>query len=67
MTSKIVDIHVGIRGFLDIHVWICYGFSDQGPFDARPNGATAETLILAGLSGVTIYTLPHLKLTRIVY
>ena len=27
---KIMDIHVDIRGFLEIHAWICYGFSDQG-------------------------------------
>jgi len=25
-----MDIHVDIRGFLEIHVWICYGFSEQG-------------------------------------
>jgi len=25
-----MDIYVDIRGFLGIHVWICYGFSDQG-------------------------------------
>jgi len=25
-----MDIDVDIRGFLEIHVWICYGFSDQG-------------------------------------
>ena len=25
-----MDIHVDIRGFLEIHGWICYGFSDQG-------------------------------------
>jgi len=28
--QKIMDIHVDIRGFLGIHVWICYGFSYQG-------------------------------------
>jgi len=28
--TKIMDIHVNIRGFLEIHAWICYGFSDQG-------------------------------------
>jgi len=27
---KIMDIQVDIRGFLEIHAWICYGFSDQG-------------------------------------
>jgi len=27
---KIMDIHVDIRGFLEIHAWICHGFSDQG-------------------------------------
>ena len=27
---EIMDIHVDIRGFLEIHAWICYGFSDQG-------------------------------------
>jgi len=25
-----MDIHVDIREFLEIHAWICYGFSDQG-------------------------------------
>ena len=25
-----MDIHVDIRRFLEIHAWICYGFSDQG-------------------------------------
>jgi len=25
---KIMDIHVDIRGFFEIHAWICYGFSD---------------------------------------
>ena len=25
-----MDIHVDIRGFLEIHAWICYGFSNQG-------------------------------------
>jgi len=28
----IMDIHVDIRGFLETHVWICYGFSDQSNF-----------------------------------
>jgi len=27
-----MDIHVDIRGFLEIYVWICYGFSDKGYF-----------------------------------
>jgi len=27
-----MDIHVDIRGFLESHVWICYGFSHQGTF-----------------------------------
>jgi len=27
---KITNIHVDNRGFLEIHAWICYGFSDQG-------------------------------------
>ena len=27
---KIMDINVDIRGFSEINVWICYGFSDQG-------------------------------------
>jgi len=26
---NLVDIHVDIRGFLEIHVWIWYGFSDS--------------------------------------
>jgi len=25
-----MDIHVDIRGFLEIYAWICYWFSDQG-------------------------------------
>jgi len=25
-----MDIHVDICGFLEIHAWICCGFSDQG-------------------------------------
>jgi len=25
-----MNIHIDIREFFDIHVWICYGFSDQG-------------------------------------
>jgi len=25
-----MDIQVDIRGFLEIHAWIFYGFSDQG-------------------------------------
>ena len=32
---KIMDIHVDIRGFLEIHAWICYGFSDQGILTMR--------------------------------
>jgi len=27
---KIVDIHMVKRGFLEIHVWICYGFLGPG-------------------------------------
>ena len=27
---KIMDFHVDIRGFLEIHVWICDGLSEQG-------------------------------------
>ena len=27
---KIMDIYVDSRRFLKIHVWICYGFLDQG-------------------------------------
>jgi len=26
---KIMYIYVDIRGFLEIHAWICYGFPDQ--------------------------------------
>jgi len=32
-----MDIHKGIRGFSEIHVWICYGFSDQGYSHAYVN------------------------------
>ena len=28
--SKIMNIHMDNRGFLEIHVWICFCFSDQG-------------------------------------
>ena len=28
-----MDIHADIRGFLEIHAWICYGFSDKGWLD----------------------------------
>jgi len=37
-----MDIHIDIRRFLEIHVWICYGFSNQGvgPI-ATPSGKTA--------------------------
>jgi len=27
-----MDIHVDIRGFLEIHAWIWYGFTDQGVY-----------------------------------
>jgi len=27
---KITDVHFDIRGYLEIHVWICYGFLNQG-------------------------------------
>jgi len=27
---KIMDILVDIRGFLEIHAWVFYGFSEQG-------------------------------------
>jgi len=44
-----MDIHFDIRGFLEIHVWICYGFSDQGghvmglaPLAWRQEGGTHE-------------------------
>jgi len=30
---KIMVTHVDIRGFLEIHAWICYGFLDQGCFE----------------------------------
>jgi len=34
------DIDMNNRGFLEIHVWICYGFSDQGP---QPRGLDGYT------------------------
>jgi len=40
---KIIDIHVDIRGFLEIHAWIGYGFSEQGslrPAWLRPQEQT---------------------------
>jgi len=27
---KIMDIHMDNRGLKEIHLWICYGFLDQG-------------------------------------
>ena len=33
---KIMDIHMENRGFLEIHVWICYWFSDQSSFPEYP-------------------------------
>jgi len=35
--QKIMDIHVDIRGFLEIHAWVCYEFSDQGGCIAAAN------------------------------
>jgi len=32
-----MDIHVDICGFLEIHAWICYGFSDQGMVKPKLN------------------------------
>jgi len=32
---KIIDIHVDIRGFLEIHAWINCGFSDCGLLRSR--------------------------------
>ena len=29
-----MDIYVDIRVFLEIHAWICYGFSSQGKSSA---------------------------------
>ena len=37
-----MDIYVGIHGFLEIHVWICYGFSDQGYKNIPHHQATVE-------------------------
>ena len=30
-----MHIYVDIRGFLEIHVWICHGFSDQGCYHVK--------------------------------
>ena len=30
-----MNIHVDIRGFLELHEWICYGFSDQGKDECK--------------------------------
>jgi len=30
-----MDILVDIRGILEIHAWICYGFSEQGNFSKK--------------------------------
>jgi len=37
-----MDIHVDIHGFLEIYVWICYGFSDQGRFVHSTHRATVK-------------------------
>jgi len=50
-TSKIMDIHVDIRGFLEIHAWICYGFSDQGiPTKASFLVETGNNFIFSALT-----------------
>jgi len=36
-----MNIHVDIRRFLEIHAWICYGFSDQG--EKKCFGINADT------------------------
>jgi len=35
-----MDIHVDIRGFLEIYAWVCYGFSDQGIESVARNKAS---------------------------
>jgi len=45
---KIMDIHVDIRGFLEIHAWICYGFSEQGWVSLGAVCLTSPSLPLDG-------------------
>jgi len=41
-----MDIHVDIRGFLEIHAWICYGFSDQGlPYNREMIALSLQTTL----------------------
>jgi len=37
-----MDIHVDIRGYFELHAWICYGFSDQG-FDSTSSSDVIDT------------------------
>jgi len=48
---KVMDIHVDIRGFLEIHAWICYGFSGQGNEESRHR----EDAVTAGISTGFVY------------
>jgi len=52
---KIMDIHVDIRGFLEIHAWICCGFSDQGSLGTR----TKITGYCIGKEGREMAISPH--------
>jgi len=36
-----MDIHVDICGFLEIHEWVCYGFSDHGGINSFYDYKTA--------------------------
>ena len=47
-----MDIHVDIRRFLEIHAWICNGFSDQGLHNRI---YSCEVLISIPSSGIFTY------------
>jgi len=37
-----MDIHIDVRGFFEIHAWLCYGFSDQGRWHFLPLGVSFD-------------------------
>jgi len=56
---KIMDIHVDIRGFLEIHAWVCYGFSDQGisAYDCT----TSYKAMLSRVLCLSVYIYPRVQ------
>jgi len=56
-----MDIHVDIHGFLEIHAWICYGFSDEGHavgLYIRPkldSGELKKKALVEGFKTIKVY------------